>query len=822
MRFFQTFLLLLLSLTVFSSNYNGEIHTFTQPDGSQVDVKLFGSEFYMRAEGLDGYTLVRDKESSWICYASLSDDGKELIATRYRYFGTKAGVSTLNVNPGVAKHLDIKPEYIEAAMNQNAQTLFGLPNVEAVQNSYTSHQRAGEVLQGDLRGLCIIVDFSDEVATLKTEDYIDFCNSLNYVKFGNNGSLRQYYLDISGGILDYQNVVFGIFRAPKTFKEYDAMPYAQGAQEILGLAMAWIKSTGFDFSTLSTNPDKTIQAINLMYTGNPPTWAQGMWFHQGFYNGFAANGVKSGRYNTSPAKAPLTIGTVVHENGHMICKWPDTYKYDNKTGPDGLGAFDVMCAVGPETNPTLPNPYFMNRIGWSRDVDVTGYNGLLRDTSNTYSTYSYRNPNNSKEYYMFQSRLKTGRSTGLPDDGLVVWRINENGDNHTTNHQVYVVHQNNNITDHSKACFKKGRLEEFNDFTTPSSGWWVSDKASGLRLWSFSDKGPIMTYKIGQGPALTAKYLNFNNDTNDDGNISAGENFDLNVRIFNEDLGLSTESVVTCKAIGENADKITVVTPEIHPGEIAAGDSIDLAFKIATKPDLSDYEIIEFRIDVEDEGRSYFIQVALPTGTTYLMDTVTVYGCEYSFMDPGGLGNYENNANIVKTIFPADSNQKVMVEWLSFELEESGGCKNDILRIYNGPNTSAPLLHKLCGSKLPANILADNPSGALTFLFKTDQLNTFEGWRAKVTCISTSGTIKTELTGVALFPNPAKSVLNINLGTPTTGNIIITDILGNTILRKEIRDTDLVRLDTGGMHSGVYFANIRVGKSSVTKKFIIE
>ncbi|HNB62144.1 MAG TPA: hypothetical protein PLC60_06080, partial [Saprospiraceae bacterium] len=98
MRFFQTFFLFLLSLTAFSSNYNGEIKTFSQPDGSQVDVRLFGSEFYMRAEGLDGYTLVRDDASKWICYARLSEDGRELIATEYRYFGSQSGGATLNVD----------------------------------------------------------------------------------------------------------------------------------------------------------------------------------------------------------------------------------------------------------------------------------------------------------------------------------------------------------------------------------------------------------------------------------------------------------------------------------------------------------------------------------------------------------------------------------------------------------------------------------------------------------------------------------------------------------------------------------------------------
>ena len=103
----------------------------------------------------------------------------------------------------------------------------------------------------------------------------------------------------------------------------------------MGLSFEWIEDQGFDFSTLSTDDNGTIMAINMMYTGNPPEWAEGMWFHQGYYGEFEADGVRTGRYNTSPANAPLTIGTIVHENGHMIGQWPDTYKYNDDNGPDG-------------------------------------------------------------------------------------------------------------------------------------------------------------------------------------------------------------------------------------------------------------------------------------------------------------------------------------------------------------------------------------------------------------------------------------------------------------------------------------------------------
>ena len=66
MKFLSTLFFALFILTLSASNYHGEIHQFKQPDGTVVDVKLYGSEFYIRAEGLDGFTLIRDKATNWI------------------------------------------------------------------------------------------------------------------------------------------------------------------------------------------------------------------------------------------------------------------------------------------------------------------------------------------------------------------------------------------------------------------------------------------------------------------------------------------------------------------------------------------------------------------------------------------------------------------------------------------------------------------------------------------------------------------------------------------------------------------------------------
>lgn len=412
------------------------------------------------------------------------------MSTGIHYAASQDNLAALRNDLTLSKHLDVIPEALTQLRKSNMLLLRG--------NEEGRLQRSGNTPEppptGKVKELAIVVDFSDEPGVLPISEYEEFLNGDGYTKYKNNGSVKEYWKDITGGVIEYENIVYGFYRAPKTFKEYDAMPYAEGAQEILGLALNWIKGKGFDFSTLTLS-GTNIRAINLMYTGVPPTWSKGMWHHMGTYTKFSANGVKSYYYNCSPANSPLQLGVVCHENGHMVGEWPDTYKYNTTTGTDGLGAFDVMCAVGPYTNPVYPNPYFLSMNGYGKTIDVTTSGADVNDKANDLIFYKYKNAKNTKEFFIVQARIQTGRGAGYPDQGTTIWRINTAGDNQTTTHEVILVHANNNKDQHSGACYKPGK-QEYTDNTTPNAKW-LDGSASGLRVWDWGAIGATMHYKIG-------------------------------------------------------------------------------------------------------------------------------------------------------------------------------------------------------------------------------------------------------------------------------------------------------------------------------------
>lgn len=118
-------------------------------------------------------------------------------------------------------------------------------------------------------------------------------------------------------------------------------------------------------------------------------------------------------------------------------------------------------------------------------------------------------------------------------------------------------------------------------------------------------------------------------------------------------------------------------------------------------------------------------------------------GGAINFLDNGAGGNYAANSADTITICPDITNQttwpKVSVTFatnigFTFDINPT-----DTLYIFDGPNTSAPLLTALntgvnaTGGSYGASF-ENNPSGCLTFVFHSDGANEGTGWGAGITC----------------------------------------------------------------------------------------
>jgi gliding motility-associated-like protein len=139
--------------------------------------------------------------------------------------------------------------------------------------------------------------------------------------------------------------------------------------------------------------------------------------------------------------------------------------------------------------------------------------------------------------------------------------------------------------------------------------------------------------------------------------------------------------------------------------------------------------------------------------------TVAPIGCNGNYVDSGGLtGNYSNNENSIIPICPANSTDIVTVTFTAFNTI----ANEDILNIYNGNSTAAPLLGSYSGTNIPPSYSSSSAGGCLTFEFISNGFQVSTGWIANIVC---------SLAPTCFSPTSlATTVITSNSGTLTWNN----------------------------------------------------
>ncbi|HOC96068.1 MAG TPA: carboxypeptidase regulatory-like domain-containing protein, partial [Candidatus Cloacimonadota bacterium] len=155
--------------------------------------------------------------------------------------------------------------------------------------------------------------------------------------------------------------------------------------------------------------------------------------------------------------------------------------------------------------------------------------------------------------------------------------------------------------------------------------------------------------------------------------------------------------------------------------------------------------------------------ILMSNGTQSVTD-----GTTYSFYDSGGPdGNYQSSENYTFTFTAANPTSIIHVLFTEFNLENNW----DFLKIYNGPDTSAPQIgpaNGYTGATLPEEIIGSN---SVTFVFTSDGSVTYSGWAAAVTAAN----LQHDLGLLSISGNTTPSV-----GDPTTYTVAVKNNGANT------------------------------------------
>ena len=529
--------------------------SFTQPDGVRIELWGQGNEFYANFETLDGYTVVFDPTVKAYCYAELSDDERQLSST---------GVQVQQADPeslALSKHLRLGREAVRKQVQKRyarwdaatkiSQRWSQLKTAAQMAQAGIANSPPATTTTGQKAGLCLLIDFDDDPATILQTEIMNFCNGDNYTGFGNNGSVKKYYQDVSNNLLIYSNVVTLYIRIPNSLHPksyYNDVTKDSGDQANLLIrdAISIMKALpNYNtailpaFSALTVDANNQVVACNVFYAGdNGEVWSAGLWPHSWSLYDVGAQelspgGKKIWNYQVSNIGTTLEIGTFCHENGHMLCGYPDIYDYDYDS-EGGAGFFCLMdygCYGG---NPGGVNPvqicaYLRRASGWATTTELNSSSSLQAAVSATAGPnfnhfYRYQKPGVPTEYFLMECRYQAGHDADLPASGVAVWHIDELGDRNNqslvpntihANYEVTLVQADNqwdfeydyndgdNYDLYHSGNSSVGYNNTFTDVSSPAAHWW-DGSLSGVNFHNFSARSATMSFVVGSAGAPPA------------------------------------------------------------------------------------------------------------------------------------------------------------------------------------------------------------------------------------------------------------------------------------------------------------------------------
>lgn len=377
----------------------------------------------------------------------------------------------------------------------------------AASNVYRAGQSSDVTLSqaGKITNVVIFICFSDESpAELLNSQFNDsFEERFN----GESESLYDYYRALSYGTFNVTSIfprynefgsAFFVYQTGKARSYYlnnkasssssisSVLKKRYDAESLLfnSAINAANKYFSYDGIDLDVNDDGYVDSVSFIisngYVDSSENWDTLMWPHSwnlqqiskaSSYNCDAAklDGVKVGQYTMTFAKN-YSLGLIAHEFAHVL-GLPDLYHYSHDTSYLPVGQWDLM-------HKQSDVPQFINSYSRVKHLGFGGAEQVKEITSSgVYSlaptgsagreeTLAYRITVSSYESIWIEYRKRSSAlyENSLPDDGLIVYRVNSNAFStgnekaryKTTNDKISGVISPDEVYVYRPSCAKSG------------------------------------------------------------------------------------------------------------------------------------------------------------------------------------------------------------------------------------------------------------------------------------------------------------------------------------------------------------------------------
>ena len=368
-------------------------------------------------------------------------------------------------------------------------------------------------LRGTVRVIVVLVDFSDKPMTKTQAHFRDLFFSTGVIP---TKSVREYFTEVTHGLIDLQGDVVGPFRLPLTLAQY-----AHGASGIGGatpnaqtMALDAVNASNptVNFTPFDNDGNGFVDAFIVVHagggaeqTGNPGD----IWSHKWVLQGGAktVDATKIFAYLTVPEDSK--IGVCAHELGHLLFGFPDLYDTDGSS--EGIGDWCLMAGGswgGGGNTPVHPSAWCKANQGWV-SVDNRTTNGTVsipdvKDSNTVLRLWKDGGPGN--EYFLVENRQRNRFDASLPAGGLLIWHIDDSVSTNTneTHYKVALMQADgrrdmeldHNRGDGGDPYPGSSGNTAFHNTSTPNSKSY-SGVDTCVTVTAVSTAGPVMTANVG-------------------------------------------------------------------------------------------------------------------------------------------------------------------------------------------------------------------------------------------------------------------------------------------------------------------------------------
>ncbi|MET9384317.1 M6 family metalloprotease domain-containing protein [Streptomyces sp. NPDC002928] len=294
-------------------------------------------------------------------------------------------------------------------------------------------------LTGAVRVVVVLADFQDKPMTADKEHFEKLFFSLGELP---HGSVRDYYREVTHGLVDIVGEVIGPVRMPQKLSWYAnnnfgiGRPTGQARAQIMARDAAVTADPLVNYAPYDNDGNGFVDAFMVVHagaggeaTGNPGDIWSHKWVLPSAYN---ADGARIYGYLTIPEDAK--IGVCAHELGHLLFGFPDLYDVDGSS--EGVGNWCLMGAGswgGGGDIPTHPSAWCKIQQDWAKPVNVTSDGALsIPDVKNSFEVHRlWTDGLPGNEYFLMENRQRTGYDASLPAAGLMLWHIDESQQDNT-------------------------------------------------------------------------------------------------------------------------------------------------------------------------------------------------------------------------------------------------------------------------------------------------------------------------------------------------------------------------------------------------------